>query len=418
MNKIRYVFSIVMLLILLCGCGGNSDPKASLSNVTALENTVTFNLELEGNKDKITSVKINLSDTSGHIDEIELKDDLKIGLNEDLLFKGLKSSEKHYIDVIVIYNNEEKELISDYEFTTKYSLKPYGKLFNLELNENTIIFDAKVNNTPGLFDIRDIEIILKKDNYTVTSLSKYSDGLHVGLNEELVFKYLAPNSKYLIELQADSYVLDTYYFTTGDFVALPGGEINDVEFNDDEVMFDFNIIDHALSIKEISVVLSSNGVEVAELTKDDGLINGYNRDILFYSLKANTKYTIELKVVYDIGEGKVTAILDSYEFITGNFPTGEFSNIMLEGDKITFDVEVNEDGFNIYGLSIIITDGTNYLELSPQDGLVLNDINEGVEFSGLASNTDYELWIVINYNDGRDNHELVFLEIYKFTTSN
>ena len=374
----------------------NTDNAYELKDVVANKEGVSFDFTCNDNNAQISYIAVYDKDSNNTL----------VKSIEDLTTRtidGLLSNHNYILYAEYTYTINEKEYINyiykDFDTLAKKAASLILK--EVTATQTTLTFDYDIVDTDNILTIESISLYNAK-NELVKSLDDLT-------SKE--FTELLSNTTYEIRL-VYKYDLNDGNGEQSQLVrkeektvakSVPTLTIKDVESTKTTITFDYDIVDpdNILTIESISLYNTKN-----ELVKslDDLALKE------FTELLSNTTYEIRLVYKYDLndGNGEQTKLIRK-EIKTGAkaTPTLKFKDVVSSKTSISFDYEVN-DVDNVLEIQVIRLYNVKNEMVKSLDDLTLR------EFTGLLSDTTYEIRMVCTYdlNDGKGEvNDLIRKEI-------
>ncbi len=201
--------------------------------------------------------------------------------------------------------------------------EPEAELDEITVEDNTIEFDLHVDD--GSDTIEFISARLMHEDEEVVDLNNEDHDLPTdGTVSGNEFFHLDAR-EYTIEVYAEYEFEDEHYETVLDaedvviepLNELPESDMQDIEIDEESIIFDLEIVDEDDAIEGLRVYLrDEDGDEMSELTLEDGLGVGLNEGVFFEGLEADTAYEVEVAVAYNDGYETRYEVLETYPFDT------------------------------------------------------------------------------------------------------
>jgi hypothetical protein len=335
---------------------------------------------------------------------------LNEGYTQEIEFTNLYSDAEYIIRIEATYDlhdgdGDRTEFITDVTVKTQERLAPTGSANNLVITEDEVSFDFSYSDA-GLTLIDDtFKVFLYDDQGT---LIDFKD-----LNTDKVsfdISYLIADYSFSIKVTADFNlynglpVVDDGILLSLDLTTLanasPEASYNDVTINQTDVTADISIsdVDETIIGDVVAYLKDADGVTVSQVT-----LSSLDQVIVFsgVTLTPNQWYQILLVADYDLRDGQLVQnqqVLGEYNLITFNdiIPQSHIFNRVITTSSITFDTYIYDEHSTYVGnaKAVLYKDGVEV-----DSAALIIGLNEDVSFSGLASNSDYVVEIVIDYDN-------------------
>ncbi len=349
---------------------------------------------------------------------------LSLGLNENITFSGLLSNNEYVVKVLTDYDLNDvngvqtDEILETYTITTNAYLLPSTIVSGLTITEDTVYFDFSYDDFDDVLVANTVKASLWIDETKIAEKLVFTEDISFDISN------MVTDFDFVIKVTGDCDLLDGEGINNHEFLTLelstlaytvPTANITDVTVNQNDVELDVTINDDdniitqnlkAILYDKDNLILEEISLSVGDNTVAFGQLLNYSE-----------AYSIVIVADYNLmdGEGEHTgAILQEYLITIVNqlVPQADLSNIILTTTSITFDVNVyDRDNTYVNNLkAILYKEGVSVDEVGLGMGA-----NLAISFTGLDSNSDYTVVIVVDY-DNNDGNETKYSQSIGYIT--
>jgi hypothetical protein len=290
------------------------------------------------------------------------------------------------------------------EFTTRANVTPSVIVSAIVINQETVEAKFNVSDDDEVI-VGDLKAQLFDSNHVLIDTVI----LGVGVTNASFNATLNSGELYNIIVTADNNFRDGGGLIDDDILSenvimaynrlIPQAHVYGVETTVDSLTFDVVILDNDNTfVGNALALLYKDGVYTGQSSV---LSIGTNLDVTFGSLVSDADYDVVIIIDYNNGDGNgdyLAAELDTetIHVLAKQAPTSSTSNDVVTGDSITLDITVVDTDSVITGnlKAVLYKDG---LPTGDEVALVVG-LNEGVSFTGLNSQTEYEIIVVTDYD--------------------
>lgn len=414
-------------------------PTVDIENLNVEENRILFSFDIvdpDGLIDKETLI------AKLYIDDV-LQEEVAINeYSADFQIFNLFADDTFVIEIEASYDlndgvgTQTDKIIFSQEFTTYVNDTPAVFVEDIIITQGYVTVGVEVSDED--FTLKGaLTAIL----YEVSIVAEVETEVEVGriqFNEddsELVFSYLTSHLKgYRVDIVANFDLRDgTVPKTDANiFISVllssgrkaPAAELNDIDFDSEEITLDINIMDSDDTIEAGTtyVYLFFEGVAI----RTEALVVG-NNAVVFTGLSSNNEYEIivETDYNYDLLEESVLLLkqeLNSNVVYTleKDAPSANISpaDVITGVGDIDIKVEVIDNFGTIDILTLVAVLYLDDADTGLSETLIVGN-NFNVKFAGLLSDKQYEVRIMTEYNlnDGNGSTALVELTSYVIKTN-
>lgn len=391
-------------------------PEINISNVIVTQGSITTKFLVTDDDDVIVNgvVTAYLYENGDLVDTEEVTSQ-----STTVVFNYLAFNEYFYdVEFEVNYNLRDgtgpiEHYLLDSYFLTGLNVKaPTAQVINVVEGQDNVMFDV---------------LIMDSDDTLIdgTAFAElYKDGVYKGrlplplaLNEGLGFTNLDSDSSYVIKVVGE-YNLNNndgdveIEFVSKSFLTLakgnPTANILSSEVTATTLEFEIEVIDFDTTIDfadSMVVVRDEFGTIAASLP----LVLGTNTYTFSTDIKSETEYLIEVIAEFNlnIGDDKVSVLDDVINTTySKELPSGYIEVGVVTKDSFTGKVTFTDDFDTIQGSVFAVLYDGGAPTLFTQEIFV--DIENDIEFTGILSDTAYEIVVAVNYdlNTGRGTEPL------------
>ncbi len=409
----------------------NVSPSASIPESEVESNKVTFDVAFT-DKDNVVIPIDNIEGNPLSLHAIifkgteQLTDDEYIiqleGTTSNIVFDDLLNDNEYTIQIVADYDLKtgeavyEDRVLTSYTFTTNSRTVPTPQIVGLNLLENSIEFGIEINDEFDVIFEDSLLVNLYVDGELTDSSELFVDDSYESLPN--VDHYLV--DLYITELFASSVIkieiIADYFLNNGDPSELTvyGEVIHSVEYttniNEIPTVDVENIV-----VQQGYLTVNLNPLDLNETMKEDFTIVLYEEEVevrrttftiednsvvFDYATKSGLNYHVEIIGTYDLRDGngiieeQVLSSIYSYSK-EDKAPVAEISNEIIGTETLKFDINIIDADDTVVPGTIIVYILQNGIIADFIDNLVVG--TQTVEFTGLLSNSDYEVVVKANY---------------------
>ena len=398
-------------------------PTSEISNTNTTDSEISFDVDIIDNDSVISagSILAILYHEDIEVDRVVLTP----GGNFNIDFTGLLSSNSYELIFYLDYDlNDEVGVISDYvvgtiTLSTTAKIGPSAEFRYSAATETTITVDIFVADTFNVVIPGTLQAVLMLND--VPAVGVLPVDLTVGMNSNVVFNGLYSNERYYVDVIASydlnngnpiiagEVLISDYTITVS--LGTPNAYITNIETTINSISFDVDVQDISATITgNLKAVLYLDEVVVTSVAINSGINNG----VTFSSIDSETEYVVKIEADYDMNEftGEVLGgVLDFAEAITLQLspPTTNVSDIIPGYDSFTLDINLNNADGTITGnrKAILYKNGIS----TGVEVVIVDGINEDISFTGLLSDSTYEVKVFVDYDLNDENGEQLAQEI-------
>jgi len=382
----------------------NALPSAVISNFNVSSNNVTFDV-IYNDEDLVTDF--------GGLSVVVYQDDVIIremiinGTVKDVSFEGLLNDSEYTLRVISNYDLRDGlgvvngNVLSERVFRTLPRIVPEPLIYNLNIEENRISFNLEIDDPTNIIDKSTLVAKLYVDDVLVKQASVFEYSVNLELFD------IFSNYEFTIEIEAsydlndgtgirENQIIYSEVINTLQNVA-PSVEVSNITITQGYVTIDLRVSDINQTLKSsLEVILYENDeiVKIIPFEVEDESI------VLEYLVKNSEVYSIDIVADYNLRDDGGT-IENSILFrsvllsLEPKKPAAELLNIETTNDSIMLDVKYMDidDTSNLDNIKISL-----YLDGVKIDEQLINIGMNTVEFTGLLSNSAYEIVVSADYN--------------------
>ncbi len=390
-------------------------PTSGISNTATTDSEISFDVDIIDNDNVIIpgSILAVLYHEDVEVDNAILTP----GGNFNIEFTGLLSSNSYEVIFFVNYDlNDGVGVVSDHAIgsvtlVTTAKLGPTAEFRYSAATETTITVDIFIADAYNVVIPGTMQAVLMLDD--VPALGILPIDLSVGMNSNVIFNTLYSNERYYVDVIASydlnngepiisNQVLISDYIIT---VSLNDATayITEIEASINSITFDADVVDPSSIITaNLRAVLYQDEIEIQSIA----LLVGTNGGVTFSGIDSETEYVIQIEADYDKNEftGEVLAgILDFAEALTLPLspPTTNISDVVPNYDSFSVDIFLNNADGTITGNRkvVLYKDGVP----TGAEVVLVDGLNEDVTFTGLLSDSTYEIKIFVDYDLNDEN---------------
>lgn len=381
-------------------------PQASISSIVSTVDTIDFDVNI---LDMFTTYQGNAKAVL-YKDGV-FEDEFILGVGDtSVTFDTLVSNAEYEVRVVIDYDNGSGNgVVLAYNMLTQAisttaKQVPSALLENSSSTSSTISVDVTAIDIDGVVT-GGLRAVLYKDGLPTLQ----TEDLVVSVLETVTFTLLDSDSEYEVRVLSNYDLADGVTVVTAAVIAqatystdinvAPTAAFTNVVVDKSSITFSTSVTDvDAVITGSTKAVLIKNGIEIDEIL----LPNPTHTNEVFTGLNSDSVYTVVIRTNYNLKDGaptlsNVTLATNNVNTLINSIPTALAGNASSDTDSITFDVIVTDT-------DSVIT--TNLQAVLYKDGLptgfteALSSVvaNTGISFTGLLSNSQYEVRIVTDYN--------------------
>jgi len=382
----------------------NSLPSGQIQNVVINSNKVTFDV-VYNDGDEVTmpgGLSVGVYKEDELIEEFGL-----MGSTTEISFDDLLNDNDYVLKVMSDYDlrdghaTQPNNVIYMFGFTTDPQGVPEPLLYNLNIEENRVLFDILIDDPDGLIDASTLVAKL----YIEGELVK--EAFMVDYIVDFVLFNLTSGEEFVIEIEASYDLNDGEELQTEQvifsqaFTTLinqpPLIFVEDIIITQGYVTIDLEVVDdHETLIGAFYAILYENDLPVYTIPFDIEATQ-----LVFPFLIKNTEaYRVEIISDYNLRDGlpfhdDATLFTSLLETVEAKAPAAEFINILAFNDMISLEINFMDSDLTVDPNSLVAYIYLNGIEIDTKDLIVgSNDI----EFLALLSNNEYEIRVYADYD--------------------